>query len=232
MARDGFLELHLPGRRRVKVPRSHTRRIGGCAAISDDRVLTWSWDGSLQIHSMLGPAEPTVLRGHRGPILECRVSRGERPRVLSASTDASVRLWDLETGSLLRVWEEVSPHVTALLIDEVLDLYLVGTASGQVLGLSPVWPQAVRGSGHLGAVRGLAFQPDALSEAGFPRFYSTGDDGTLRLWNLLDPYEIEAAAVAYADAPLRSVSAIGSYVAAQDVWGNLWIYHHVPNDAR
>ncbi|HEX9736169.1 MAG TPA: WD40 repeat domain-containing protein, partial [Thermoanaerobaculia bacterium] len=231
-ARDRILALHPPEGGVRRLPTSHTRRIGGCAAISDDRVLTWSWDGTLQIHSLQGSALASVLRGHRGPILECRVSRGERPRALSASTDASVRLWDLETGSLLRVWEEVSPHVTALLIDEDLERYPVGTAAGEVVVLLPEWPKVVPLSGHQGAVRGLAIQPDALSEVGFPRFYSTGDDGTLRLWNLLDPYEIEAAAVAYADAPLRSVSAIGSYVAAQDVWGNLWIYHHVPNDAR
>lgn len=226
-ARGLRLEVRRRAPGRPSEERVHNRRIAGCTPISGGRVLTWSWDGTLRIFDVEGLRPLKVLSGHSGPVLACVADR-EGERVLSASADASIRLWSVETASAVETWEEVSPHVTALSLDEDLELYLAGTAAGEVIALNPGWTEPVRAPGHAGVVRGFA----PRIEPGSPRFYSIGDDGTLRLWDVLDSRELVAVATAYADAPLRSVSAVEDYVAAQDSWSGLWIYRHLPDGAE
>lgn len=201
----------------------HRRRITGLHPLGGERLLSWSWDGTLRVHSIAATREEAVLEGHRGPVLACAVDR-RRTRALSAAADASLRLWNLENHTLLQVWEEGPPQVTALFLDPEIGLFLAGSSEGRVFALSPGSATPARGEGHDGPVR--AFTPDPESNA--PRFYSTGDDGTLRLWELGAGGEIRLLKTAYADSGLLSVSALGNAVAAQDRWGNLWIYRHHP----
>lgn len=219
VVREDRLELWSE-RGTLSIETGHRRRISGCATIDRGRLLSWSWDGTLRIHS-IEPLPPTiaVLEGHRGPILACAVDP-RRGHALSASADASLRLWDLAEGRLLRVWEEVSGHVTALLLDPRRDLRLAGSAKGDLFALTLDGAAPVRTAGHQGPVR--AFAPDPSSNA--VRFYSLGDDGTMRLWELTGDGRLRAVGTAYADAALLSASAIGDVVAAQDSRGSLWIY--------
>ena len=183
-SRDGTLRLwSKSGTPRVFETSGHPQL--ACAFIPGGRLLvSGGEDGALLIWERVsgrsGTGDPRpprplrTLRGHRGPVLSCACSP-DGLRILSGSSDRSLRLWDVATGGLLAVTESPEPvHVCAVSRrGDVLsswgdDLVLL---DGETLDRRAAVP-----TGRYGATRACAFSPDG------ERFVSGSADGTLRLW--------------------------------------------------
>ncbi|MER7274258.1 Hsp70 family protein [Dactylosporangium sp. NPDC000244] len=136
---------------------------GSALATGDDA-------GVVLLHSA---APPTPLHGHRGAVLG--VAFGG-PMLASAGADATVRLWDGPSSTVLTGHTE---PVTAVAFDPAATLL----ASAGLDSTIRLW-DATSGAhlhtldGHDGAVHALAFTPDGSI------LVSAGADGAVRLWNV------------------------------------------------
>jgi hypothetical protein len=131
-----------------------------------------------------GPRPLRVLEGHAKEIVSIAVS-SDGKRLLSASDDGTVRLWDLEAGKELRRMEgnrgeawavAFSPDDTqALAGGQESNLALYEVATGKQLRLFPPHPNSVRA---------VAFLPDGR------RALSGCCDNLLRLWDVEEGKEL------------------------------------------
>lgn len=176
--RQGIVEDHLlatvPGLGRamgVALSPDNTRLAAGSA---DGLVRVWPWRQGGP------PAEPVVLRGHRGEALSPKFSPDGR-RLAVPGTDATIRIWDLSggdarialTGHDGAVWNVAYSPDGRLLAsagrDGTVRLWNPdGTGSPRVL------------RGHEGEVTTVAFSPDGRTLA------SAGHDAVIRLRRIGD----------------------------------------------
>jgi len=119
-----------------------------------------------------------ILKGHTGSV-EAVALAPDGHRVVSASGDWTLRVWDLDAGRALRILEGHSAlvHAVAIMPDGQ------GAISGsedRTLRLWDIEKGEVRAvfRGHLGAVTGVAITPDGR------RVISVSDDGTGRVWGI------------------------------------------------
>jgi len=92
----------------------------------DNRAYVWRLDNLTQPHQ--------VLRGHRGFVNDVAVHPNNQ-WIATASTDKTIRLWDVETGETTRIFEGHDHSVTTI------DIHAEGhlLASGSRDGLNIVW---------------------------------------------------------------------------------------------
>ncbi len=171
------------------------------------RCVTLSPDGELV--AFAGNAEITVfdlssgmrladhLQGHGDIVTGVRFVPGSG-LIVTSSDDRTVRLWDAETGTQVRVMQHDSivrglavsadgRRIASSSLDDTVRLWEVAT--GREV-------QRLQGHGRLGGHRALAFTPDSR------RLYSWGDhDQALRVWDL-------AAGETLVDQPLVSATGV------------------------
>jgi WD40 repeat protein len=76
------------------------------------------------------------LIGHKEDVTSvCLLTAGERPMVISTSKDATVRLWDAETGGQLSIFVADSPIESAV-VSPNGRMIVVGCHSGSIHFLS------------------------------------------------------------------------------------------------
>jgi multidrug efflux pump subunit AcrA (membrane-fusion protein) len=138
--------------------------------------------------AIVEPAQPEgvqqTLVGHLDEITGVAVARDGR--IVSASDDATVRVWDRATGGQLRVLHH-SAAIRALACAAAAtgpSLCLAGTADGKAYlwdldrkGDTPLLELKGR---HEGPITAVAFSPDGKTCA------TAGDDRDIRLWNVAD----------------------------------------------
>jgi WD40 repeat protein len=157
----------------IAVLEGHTCSVYGAEPLPDDRLLSWSADGTLRLWDCASGAGLAVLEGHRKSVLGTQVLPDGR--LLSWSDDDTLRLWEGVSGAALAVLEgHIGPVVGAQTLPDgrLLSWSDDGTlrmwegVSGAVLAVL---------EGHTGCVNGTQVLPDG-------RLLSWSDDGTLRLW--------------------------------------------------
>jgi WD40 repeat protein len=134
-----------------------------------------------------------TLRDHPGPVRGVAFDPGGR-RLASASSDGTVRIWDLETGQAVLSLREPSGFLESLALSA--DGKLLATAGGvpplpERPGTLMLW-NAVTGvkvrtiKGHTREILGVAFSPDGK------RLASASADKTARVWETETGREIVA----------------------------------------
>jgi WD40 repeat protein len=111
-----------------------------------------------------------LLEGHTDQIYEMCVAGGGR--LVSASRDRSVRAWDVERGT----WLRLETSARAVLVGCAGSRVAAGTADGALHLWELDGDRATRHAAHEGRVESLALAPDGGAIA------TGGEDGTVRLW--------------------------------------------------
>lgn len=145
-------------------------------AVSDDgtQLAYGGKDGILRL-SYLGTENPREFRGE-GEIREIAFSPIDNNRIITSSSDSTVRLWDVATGT-----SQVLPH------DEVVITRLAFSKDGHFVAGSDnsnnvhCW-DIIQGTsatfaGHLGPIRSLAFSNHGS------QFATCSEDKTVRIWD-------------------------------------------------
>jgi serine/threonine protein kinase len=117
-----------------------------------------------------------TLSAHSSSINDLLLSADGR-RLVSASADKTIRLWDLTSGEVLQTWDSPSFVNAVLLSPDETQLYS-GNADGTlqswaIAETAPLWQQPLA---HSGAVNTLGRTPDGQ------RLVSGGADGTIHVW--------------------------------------------------
>ncbi len=159
----------------------------------------------------------TVLK-HPDPVTSVACLPDGR-RVISGSSDGTVRVWDLESGELLLTLEGHGGTVWAVAVTPDGRRAISGSEDGTV----EVWDLdsgelLLTLEGHGGPVRGVAVTPDGR------RAISGSDDRTVKLWDLqsgellltLEGHEVWVTAVAVTRDARRAIS--GSWDRTVRLW--------------
>lgn len=205
----------------------HERGVLACAFSPDGRLLlTAGADRTLKVWDVATKTEVRTLSGHRAGsgdigrlaawVTACAVSP-DGSFAVSASSDRTLKLWDLATGreiGTLRGHDGIV-HTCAIGPDGSL------IASGDSDGTVRIWSvtegrELRRLEGHTDAVWGCAISPDGRS------VYSASTDGSLRAWDI--DTGVESAAL-FLPAALHCVAIRpdGRRVACGDAAGGAWL---------
>ncbi|WP_437718588.1 AAA family ATPase [Sorangium sp. So ce448] len=122
--------------------------------------------------------EERTLHGHSASVNACALSP-DGQRIVSASADSTLKVWDLATGKLLSTIEGHSGGVNACAVSPD-GLRIVSASADSTL---KVWNLATGKllstlEGHSGWVNDCALSPDGL------RIISASSDRTLKVWDL------------------------------------------------
>jgi WD40 repeat protein len=176
---------------------SHWLRVApeATAALIWNRLRQWKWSAGDIDRQLRVPAEATFLRvrhieirespalirnlvGHSDYVNACAVTADGR-RVVSASSDKTLKVWDLESGRALVTLDGHANSVNACAVTP--DGQRVVSASDD--GTLNVWD--VESGRILATLRGCVSRATACAvTADGHRVVSGSDDGTLELWDI------------------------------------------------
>lgn len=148
-----------------------------------------AWGGlysRLPRKSLNGGWESKSLAGHKGEVSSVAVSRDGRT-ALSGGHDRTLRLWDTETGNLVRVMEGHGDRVTSVDLCPDGKWAVSSGGDGSVIfwNTGPDRKPKVMGA-HRGAANAVALTYDHAFAV------SAGSDGTVRLWDTRTGREIRS----------------------------------------
>ena len=176
------------------------------AIFAGEEVVLGGRAGTIQMWDTSGVAT-RAYRGHTGDIIALE-SSGKR--LISASADQTIRIWDLPTGQCLIVLEGHTGSVTSLCLRASDNLLLSGSIDKTVRMWDISTGQCLQTfDAHTDTVHTLAWHPWA------PLFVSGGADRALRMWDattgrllrIMDGNESDALALTLSETSLLSVDA-------------------------
>jgi WD40 repeat protein/serine/threonine protein kinase len=128
--------------------------------------------------SFTGGWEGVTLKGHEAPVTSACLSLDDK-FVLSGSADKTLRLWDIESGQCMKVFQGHGAAVTSVCISPDAMYALSGSADGKV----KYWDMskgrtAKNFAGHEGPVNAVSISHDGVL------IISAGEDMTVRCWEV------------------------------------------------
>ncbi|MEZ0227941.1 MAG: WD40 repeat domain-containing protein [Planctomycetota bacterium] len=158
------------------------------AFVDDARVLAAGDKGELVLWDVATPKEVRRFEGHERMVTHVGVASGGR--AVSASSDETIRVWDLETGAQVGLWKQPASIDSVALSPDGRHVAL-GCGRGQVRLLALDDGAEVRVfDGRSATVYGLAFTPDGsrllavMSADGTQIFeWSVSSAEVLRTWD-------------------------------------------------
>jgi WD40 repeat protein/serine/threonine protein kinase len=179
-----------PGGPMIRTFEGHTDWVRAVVLTRDGRgAISGSWDGTLRVWDLESGQLVRTLEAHTDRVnAKAHIGNAQTgavaitpdgDRAISASADRTLRLWDLESGQLLRALEGHTDRVNAVAVTPDCDRAI--SASGD--RTLRVWDlksgQSVRTlEGHLDVVNAVAVTPDSHGAV------SASSDHTLRVWDL------------------------------------------------
>ncbi|MBF0606566.1 MAG: protein kinase [Candidatus Magnetobacterium sp. LHC-1] len=127
---------------------------------------------------LTGAWEGATLKEHDGAVNA--VSIDDRGRyLLSAGSDGTVKLWDIEQGYCIRTFKSHTGSVLCVVLSADGELALSGSADSTIRLWETSREREKRSfRGHVGPVRGICMSRDGRLAL------SSGSDGTLRIWDI------------------------------------------------
>jgi WD40 repeat protein len=148
------------------------------------QMLTGSDDGTIKLWK-LPLAPPTLLAGHADAVQAVRVSRDGK-FIVTGGADSQVRVFAAGAEDKPTLLAEQPGPVTALALNRDDSVIVSGSGTGFVKAWTAADGAAdFQFQGHAGGVTGVAVSPvvQDAAEKQSPLLATTGEDGTLRLWN-------------------------------------------------
>jgi WD40 repeat protein/serine/threonine protein kinase len=161
---------------KVQELRGHTGGVNQASFSPDGLSLaTGADDGTVRIWNVMTGAQRRVLRGHTAAVYGPRFDPSGK-YLVSGGWDGETRMWSLADGSS-RVLHQCDGYAFFPSFDR--DGKRVGAtcADGTAYVLDPDGASKVELRGHVGHVTDVRFSPDV------PWVATSGDDGTVRLWD-------------------------------------------------
>ncbi|MBM3501820.1 MAG: hypothetical protein FJX74_24460, partial [Armatimonadetes bacterium] len=151
-------------------------------AVSPDGQWVLSYGAGRLAETSLRTGEPRLRWDRHAGGVECIAFLPGGQRVVTGSSDATVRLWDVSTGKTERIFEGAALGAFALGVSPDGSRIAVGCKDGVVREYDVAQGTLRRKlTGHYGFVRAVLYGPedDVL--------YSSADDGTVRAWSETGP---------------------------------------------
>lgn len=157
--------------------------VGGAFSRDSSRLAAWSWDNIIYMWDLQTQSLLCKLKGHRDSVRSVSFSP-DMKRVISSSSDGTVRFWQTDSGRETEKIPIPGPGVLAHSPDG--SRLAVGTDSGDVLLLNIQRENSSkRLSGHKGKITSVAFSPDSTRLA-----TASADDPFLRLWDISSGHQL------------------------------------------
>lgn len=126
-----------------------------------------------------GGLQRLAFKGHRGPVTHILLTPSGTDAI-SASTDGTARVWDLEIGDCILVLDGHTGPITDVGITDDGSLLITASEDGTARAYEMEQGQCLRVlAGHSGPVNALVVDPQGRFIA------TTGPDETVRVWDLV-----------------------------------------------
>jgi len=146
------------------------------------QLLTGSDDGTIKLW-MLPLVPPTLLAGHTEAVQAVCVSRHGRLTV-TGGADSQVRVFAADALDKAEIFAGQPGPVTALDFSADESVIVSGSATGFVKAWTAAdSAEAFHWQAHAGPITGVATFSIKKADADSPLLATTGEDGTLRIWN-------------------------------------------------
>ena len=176
-SRDGSIRRWDRGRAEVLL--RWVAHSGHCTLmrVSPDGRRVLSFGGGMVVESDLATGKPSLEWDRHTQAVQAVAVTPDGRRAVSGSSDATLRLWDVNTGESLSVIEGANLGAYAVAVAPEGERVAVGCKDGRLREFRLPDGELLRDlSGHLGYVRSVVYTP------GGRRLVSSGDDGRIRVW--------------------------------------------------
>jgi len=172
----------------------------------------WEWDRLSHIMDQ----SSLTLRGHDETVRSAAISPDGK-RVVSAGDDATIRIWDAETGTQLVKRQGQEGDASCVTYSPDGRSIASGGRDGKVRIWDAATGEAIRVlSGHGGAMKVVVFTPDGKE------IVVGGDDGSIRRWDAAAGLELKAVRERGASVRSLTIGSDGRWIISDDAAVKIW----------